>query len=68
MKIAKDCLLLNSADVMQVLGCSKSSAERCIREVNQKELSAGRFILRGKVNRYAFFEAVGLPYDKGALL
>lgn len=68
MLLENNALLLGSADVMQVLGCSKSSAEKCIRFINNQERKNGRFIIRGKVNRYAFFEFCGIPYDKTGLL
>ena len=52
-------LFLTVAEVQQILGVSKSSAQKCIRFINDRLKAEGKFTLTGKVNRYAFAEMVG---------
>ncbi len=61
-------LLLSVADVAQILGCSPSASARCIREVNEMDKKKGRFILRGKVNRYSLFDYIGQPYNRSEIV
>ena len=61
-------LLLSVADVAKILGCSLSAGAKCIREVNEMDRKKGRFILRGKANRFSFFDYVGMPYNKGEII
>ena len=52
-------LFINSAEVMELLGVSRSTACRCIQQVNQQAKARGLFVVRGLCNRRLFMEFVG---------
>lgn len=54
-------LFINSAEVMELLGVSRSTACRCIQQVNQQAKARGLFVVRGLCNRQMFLEYVGYP-------
>ena len=54
-------LFVGSSEVMELLGVSRSTACRCIQQVNQQAKARGLFVVRGLCNRQMFLEYVGYP-------
>lgn len=52
-------LFVGSSEVMELLGVSRSTACRCIQQVNQQAKARGLFVVRGLCNRRLFMEFVG---------
>lgn len=49
-----------ASEVAELLRCSKSTAYRIMRQVNDKMRAAGKIVLHGRVSRQALYEEVGL--------
>ncbi len=64
----KDTIALETAEsvfiripeAMEIMGCSRSTAQRCFTEVNKKLREQGCFTIAGRCNRRAFYRAIGL--------
>lgn len=41
-------------DIMKMLDCCRSIAQKIIREINKEQEQQGRLVLRGKVSKKAF--------------
>lgn len=54
-------LFIGSVEVMQLLGVSRSTACRCIQQVNQQAKAKGLFVVRGLCNRRLFMDYIGFP-------
>ena len=52
-------LFIRSPEVMMLLGVSRSTAQRCIKQVNEQAKSRGLFTIAGACNRALFLEYVG---------
>lgn len=50
-------------EAMTIMECSRSTAQRCFTEVNKKMKARGCFVISGRCNRLAFYQAIGLSYD-----
>ncbi len=49
-----------ASEVAELLRCSKPTAYRIMRQVNDKMRAAGKIVLHGRVSRQALYEEVGL--------
>lgn len=54
-----ESLFIRAPEIMELLGVSRSTASRCIKQVNERMKGKGCFVVAGACNRRAFFEIIG---------
>lgn len=55
-----ESVFIRIPEAMEIMGCSRSTAQRCFTEVNKKLREQGCFTIAGRCNRHAFYRAIGL--------
>ena len=54
-----ESLYIKIPEAANLLGVSRTVATKCVREVNQRQKAAGKWVCSGRCNRAAFMEYVG---------
>lgn len=54
-----ESLFIRAPEIMELLGVSRSTASRCIAQVNKRMKGKGCFVVAGACNRRAFLEIIG---------
>ena len=54
-----ESLFIRIPEMMELMDCSRSTAQRCAASINARLKAAGKFVIAGRCNRQAFYEAVG---------
>ena len=59
----QESLFIRIPEMMELMDCSRSTAQRCAASINARLKAEGKFTIAGRCNRKAFYEAVG--YETG---
>ena len=51
------------SEVCSIMGCSKATAYRIMKQLNEQLQKAGKITLHGKVNRRFFMQKIGADAD-----
>ena len=54
----QESLFIRIPEMMELMDCSRSTAQRCAASINARLKAAGKFVIAGRCNRQAFYEAV----------
>lgn len=55
-----ESVFIRVPEAMQIMGCSRSTAQRCFVEVNKRLRARGCFTISGRCNRREFYRAIGI--------
>lgn len=55
----QESLFIRIPEAMELMDCSRSTAQRCFKAINDKLKEKGLFTIAGRCNRRAFYEAIG---------
>lgn len=55
----KESVFIRVPEAMEIMDCSRSTAQRCFAMINRKLKEKGFFTIAGRCNRRAFYEAIG---------
>lgn len=55
-----ESVFIRIPEAMEIMGCSRSTAQRCFVEVNKKLKARGCFTIAGRCNRREFYKAIGM--------
>ena len=58
-----ESLFIRIPEMMVLMDCSRSTAQRCAASINARLKAEGKFTIAGRCNRQAFYEAVGYEVD-----
>lgn len=56
-------LFIKAPEIMEMMGCSRSTASRVIKATNDRLKKQGRFVVSGMVNRAALMETLGYSVE-----
>lgn len=54
-----ESVFIRIPEAMKIMECSRSTAQRCFAAINDRLRKKGLFVIAGRCNRRAFYEAIG---------
>lgn len=54
-----ESVFIRIPEAMEIMQCSRSTAQRCFVEVNKRLRARGCFTIAGRCNRNEFYKAIG---------
>ena len=54
-----ESVFIRIPEAMEIMGCSRSTVQRCFVEINKKLRARGCFTIAGRCNRREFYRAIG---------
>ena len=61
---AAQSVFIRVPEAMTLMGCSRSTAQRCFVEINRRLREKGQFTIAGRCNRREFYRAIGF-FEEG---